>query len=180
MGAMEAEVQTTEVVVGGEVAVGDEPERFEDFFDAQRPRLFAALCLVTGSRQEAEELSQDAFLRIWERWDRVVGMEEPVGYLFRVAMNLFRRRLRRTRVVSTLRLPQRELDDAYATVDARDELVRALRDLTPRQRGAVVLTTMLGYSSEEAGAVLGIQASTVRVLAMNARETLRRKVGDPS
>ena len=177
---MEAQLSTTPAGEPSEVRVGAGTERFEDFFDAQRPRLFAALCLVTGSRQEAEELSQDAFLRIWERWDRVAGMEEPVGYLFRVAMNLFRRRLRRTRVVSTLRLPQRELDDAYATVDVRDELVRALRDLTPRQRGAVVLTTMLGYSSEEAGAVLGIRASTVRVLAMNARETLRRKVSDPT
>jgi RNA polymerase sigma-70 factor, ECF subfamily len=41
-----------------------------------------------GNRAEAEELAQDAFLKVWERWDRVADIEEPVGYLYRTAMNL--------------------------------------------------------------------------------------------
>ena len=59
---------------------------FEDFFREQSPNLYARLCLITGNRAEAEELSQDAFLKVWERWDRVADMEEPVGYLYRTAM----------------------------------------------------------------------------------------------
>ena len=51
--------------------------------------------LVTGNAQEAEEMMQDAFGAVWERWDRVSVMDEPTGYLYRTAMNRFRSRLRR-------------------------------------------------------------------------------------
>jgi DNA-directed RNA polymerase specialized sigma24 family protein len=44
--------------------------RFETFFDTERARLFGTLCLVTGDA-EAEELMQEAFVRVWERWDPV-------------------------------------------------------------------------------------------------------------
>jgi RNA polymerase sigma-70 factor (ECF subfamily) len=74
-------------------------------------------------------------------------------------------------------LPQ---DDALDTVETRDEAMRLLRALTPREREAIVLTAYLGYSTEEAGKLLGIKANTVRVLTMRARNTLRQTVGEPS
>ena len=66
------------------------PLAFEDFFLDERARLFRALLLVTQDAAEAEDLMQEAFVRVWERWDRVGGVESPVGYLFRTAMNLHR------------------------------------------------------------------------------------------
>jgi DNA-directed RNA polymerase specialized sigma24 family protein len=54
-----------------------------------------------------------------------------------------------------------------------------MRDLTPHQRAAVVLTSILDYSSEEAGRILGLKDSTVRVLAGKARAAMKPKVGDP-
>jgi RNA polymerase sigma factor (sigma-70 family) len=158
--------------------MSDAPARFEDFFRDRYGQLFAALCLTTGSRQEAEEIAQEAFVRVLERWDRVAFLENPRGYLFTTAMNLFRKRYRRTRLLERLPIPNRESDDAFALVDDRDILVRALRDLPPRQRAAVVLTTMFDYPSEEAGRVMGISDSTVRVLAKRARVELRTNVGD--
>ena len=151
---------------------------FETFYRALQPKLFATLCLTTGSRQEAEEIMQDAFLNVWERWERVSAMEDPTGFLFATAMNLFRKRYRRARLATRRIFVRREPDDAYATVNDRDVLVRALRDLTPQQRAAIVLTTMLGYSSVEAARILGIKDSTVRVLAMKGRTAMRTKVGD--
>ena len=71
-------------------------QSFEDFFRAEHAGLFRALCLVTGSRHEAEEVMQEAFMRVYERWDRVAAMERPKGYLYRVAINEFRSRYRRT------------------------------------------------------------------------------------
>jgi Tol biopolymer transport system component len=44
---------------------------FDGFFEAEHERLYKALYFVTGSRQDAEELMQDAFLKLWERWDRI-------------------------------------------------------------------------------------------------------------
>jgi RNA polymerase sigma-70 factor, ECF subfamily len=44
---------------------------FEDFFELEQERVLRLLWLVTGSRQEAEDIVQDAFLRVWERWPQV-------------------------------------------------------------------------------------------------------------
>ena len=54
-------------------------EGFEAFFEAHRRRLYGALTLVTGNRFEAEEIMQDAFLRVWERWDRVPRWTSRAG-----------------------------------------------------------------------------------------------------
>ena len=157
-------------------AMAEAQVSFEDFFHDHHARLFAALCLATRSRQEAEEIMQDAFLKLWERWDRVSEIEDPAGFLFRTAMNLFRKRYRRARIAERLPLPRPERDDAFAVVNDRDVLVRAMQGLTPRQRAAVVLTAILDYPSEEAGRILGIKDSTVRVLSRKARAAMRQKV----
>ena len=73
----------------------DPPASFEEFFHLERDRLFRVMFVITKNRHEAEDLSQDAFARVWERWDSVGAMENPVGYLHRTAMNLFRNRYRR-------------------------------------------------------------------------------------
>ena len=61
---------------------------FEEFFDAQRTRLFGVLAVMSGNRAEAEEVMQDAFLTAWERWDRVLAMESPEGFLYRTVICL--------------------------------------------------------------------------------------------
>ena len=152
---------------------------FEGFFDAERARLFGALSVMTGNRHEAEEIMQDAFLRLWERWDRVSVMDEPVGFLYRTAMNLYRKRARRAAVAVRKVMNLLPTDDALAVVEVRDQAARLLRTLTPREREALVLTAYLGYSTEEAGKLLGIKANTVRVLTARARASLKqaREVG---
>lgn len=54
----------------------------------------------------------------------------------------------------------------------------ALGHLTPRQRAAIVLTELMGLSSEETGKILGIRPVTARVLASQARASLRERLGD--
>jgi RNA polymerase sigma-70 factor (ECF subfamily) len=65
--------------------------------------------------------------------------------------------------------------DVFDAVDARLLVARALQDLTPRQRAAVVLTELLGYTAEAAGKELGIRPATVRALTFQARSALRAK-----
>jgi RNA polymerase sigma-70 factor (ECF subfamily) len=159
-------------------AAGAPALAFEDFFHREHHRLFAALCLTTGDRHEAEEIAQDAFLRVLERWDRVAAMDDPVGYLFVTAMNLFRRRSRRARLATILPAAAATGDEALAGIDERDVLVRALRGLAPRQRAAIVLTAILDRPTAEAARILGIKESTVRALTTQARTQLRRTIGD--
>jgi DNA-directed RNA polymerase specialized sigma24 family protein len=60
----------------------------------------------------------------------------------------------------------------FDEVDDRDLAMRALGSLPPRQRAALVLTEGLGYSGEEAGRLLGVQATTVWALTHQARAAL--------
>ncbi len=151
---------------------------FEEFFERERAGLYGALCLVTRNRHEAEELAQDAFVRVLERWERVSGMDDPRGYLYRTAMNAFRSRYRRTLLAAKRTVGVTRPDDAMARVDALDATVRALATLSPRQRAAVVLTDLLGYPSEEAAQMLGIRASTVRMHASRAHAALKETMRD--
>jgi DNA-directed RNA polymerase specialized sigma24 family protein len=100
---------------------------FEAFFERFHGDLFAALWLITRNRHEAEELAQDAFLRLWERWDRVSAMDDPEGYLYRTAMNAFRSRARRASMALRRIGRPSSVDDALAGVEGREMLVQASR-----------------------------------------------------
>jgi RNA polymerase sigma factor (sigma-70 family) len=77
--------------------------RFDTFIADEHEHLYKALYFVTGSREDAEDLSQEAFMKLWERWDRIDEIEDPTGYLFRIALNGFRMRRRRWRCADTHR-----------------------------------------------------------------------------
>ena len=154
------------------------PLAFEDFFAAHRSKLFGALAVLTGNRAEAEEIMQDSFIAVLERWERVATMDDPEAYLYRTALNVFRQRLRRAAVLLRKAVHAIPPDDALSVVELRDEATRALARLTPRERQAIVLTGYLGYSTEEAGRILGIKGATVRVLTTRARATLRSGTGE--
>jgi RNA polymerase sigma-70 factor (ECF subfamily) len=149
------------------------PRSFETFYDAESRTLFRRLWLVTGNRAEAEEIMQDAFLKVWERWEQVGAMEDPVGYLYRTAMNLFRKRYRRAMLAIRRSIGLAPSQDDFADADDRETVRQVLSTLPPRQRAALILTEMLGFSSEEAGRALGVQASTVRSLSHQGRESFR-------
>jgi RNA polymerase sigma factor (sigma-70 family) len=151
---------------------------FEEFFEHEKGELYGALCLVTRNRHEAEEVTQDTFVRLLERWDRVGTLEDPRGYLYRTAMNSVRSRHRRALLAARRGLGVTPQDDAIAAVEARDAAVQALAPLSPRQRAAVVLTDLLGYTSDEAARMLGIRPSTLRMHASRARAALKETLRD--
>jgi RNA polymerase sigma-70 factor, ECF subfamily len=155
-----------------------EPRDFRAFFEDEHVGLYRAVWLITRDRHEAEDVMQEAFLRLWQRWERVSRLDDPVGYLYRTAMNVVRSRARRARLVLRRAVGMSSPDDSLAAVEERDALVRSLGALTRRQRAALVLTDVLELTSEEAGRAMGISASTVRVLAARARKLLKREAGE--
>ena len=146
---------------------------FEDFFELEQERLLRLLWMVTGSLQEAEDIVQDAFLRVWERWSQVSPMESPTGYLHNAAMNIFRNRYRRARLGLRKAIGADPPIDAFGSAEDRISVSSALGRLTPKQRAALVLTDLLGYPADEAGQMLGVRGSTVRSLSSSARAALR-------
>ena len=151
---------------------------FEELFEAERTRLFGALCLLTGNRHEAEDLLQDAFVRVYERWDQVGSLDDPTGYLYRTAMNGFRSRYRRSVLALRRQLPPRERRDEIAAAERHADIVASLVHLTNRQRAALVLIDFLELTSEEAGALMNMSAGAVRTQASRARTQLRRTEGE--
>jgi RNA polymerase sigma-70 factor, ECF subfamily len=151
---------------------------FETFFGQHHGDLFAAMLLITRDRHEADEIGQEAFLRVLERWDRIAAMDDPEGYLYRTAMNVFRSRRRRAALALRRMAQPNRSTDVIAAVERREMLAQALAALTPRERAAVVLTDVLGYSSEEAGSWLHIKPVTVRVLASRGRARMQKEMSD--
>ena len=147
---------------------------FAEFFDEESGTLFRRMWLVTRDRQEAEDIMQDSFLAVFERWDRVAQMDDPTGYLYRTAFNLWRRRMGRAARAVRAVLDTRAPGDDFEAAEARTVIGSGLARLAPRQRAAIILTELLGYSSDEAGSILGIRAVTARVLASQARAALRQ------
>jgi RNA polymerase sigma-70 factor (ECF subfamily) len=152
---------------------------FEDFFLAEHERLFQALYLLTRDLQEADDLAQEAFLRAYERWDRVGSMDSPAGYLYRTAMNLHRSRLRALVVRARRVFAAVPADDLSGAVATSHDVQRALGQLPRGQQEALILIEWLGLGTEEAGRVLGIDASSVRGRLHRGRTALREVLGEP-
>jgi RNA polymerase sigma-70 factor, ECF subfamily len=159
--------------------VGSDPGslEFRDFFEREYERLGEALRVLTGGNvPEAEDVAQEAMVRVYERWGRVRGMDSPTGYLYRTALNLYRSRIRRV-----LRFPKRALvgdvrpPDPTEAIDTQDLLARLLDTIPMSQRQALVLVEMVGMTAEEAGRVLGIEPVSVRVRISRARAALREQ-----
>ena len=153
------------------------PMDFAAFFAEQHRGLFKALFFVTGNRADAAELMQDAFLKLWERWDMVDRIDDPTAYLFRVALNGSRMRARAARRAGRRLIPVERDRDPFDEIELRHDVRTLLLDLAPRQRAALLLLDMYGYGSEEAARIMGIRPSTVRALATQGRAVLRRTSG---
>ena len=170
-GLVQAEENVIELTPEPEAPVA--PPSFEQLFLDTHDRLYRALYFITGSSADAEELMQDAFLKLWERWDRIERIDDPVAYLFRSALNGFRMRMRRARMAARRLMPAASTRDPFDDVNVREDVRRMLRGISPRQRTAIVLTDIFGYSSEQAAHIMGIRPTTVRVLASQGRAALK-------
>ena len=163
----------------GEIAYGDAMEAeqadFADFFRAEYQTLLRAMYLISGSRDEAEELAQGAFVKALEHWDRVREMDNPAGYLYRTAVNTRRSLARRLRFTAQRALSSRP-PDVIGQSDDRDQIRRALATLPASQREAIVLFGWLGLTDAEAGRVLGVSAGAVRVRISRAKASLRPRM----
>ncbi len=153
-------------------------ESFETFVVENHNRLYGALCLLTKDRYEAEEIAQEAFVRLLERWDRVRLVEDPTGYLFRTALNVYRKRFRRALLAVRRAAAVAPTDDFVERIEASDLVVRAIAELPTDQRAALIVTSLLGYSSDDAARILGARPSTVRARATRARAALREAIGE--
>jgi len=144
-------------------------ESFEDFFARAEPRLRAALTSLYGG-ELGREATAEAMAWSYEHWDRLRGMDNPFGYLYRVGQSRTRR-LRRPQPVASIAVPVVPMPD----VDPR--LVGALASLPERQRVSVVLVHGFDWSHAEVATLLGVSSSTVATHVGRALVRLRIALG---
>jgi RNA polymerase sigma factor (sigma-70 family) len=151
---------------------------FESFYLTHRARLFRAMVVVTRDVHAAEELTQEAFVRIWERWGSMRRIQDPTGYPYRTALNGWFQLRRRAIRAGKRTIAPRWVIDPLEVIEERDWLARRLLELPERQRAALVLTEYLSESSADAARAMGIRPGTVRRLASKARAAIRRDEED--
>lgn len=160
---------------------GDQDEELARFCARAYPQLVAALAHQFGDRWLAEELAQEALVRACDRWDRVRSLSSPVGWTFRVGLNLGRSRLRRRaaeRRAHARRGPERQVASDPDTAD-RMAVREALAALGDRQREVVVLRYFLGLTAAEVAALVGSTEGAVRVTTHRAINRLRDVLDEP-
>ena len=142
--------------------------------EREHPVLVGALGLYLGDRTEAEDIAQEALVRLVQRWP-LDGVENPGAWVMRVAFNLatssFRRRSSQRRALDRLaqRAPTHEANDTAEVLAVR----RAILALPDRQRCAVVLRYFADLSVRDTAHHLGCPEGTVKTLVHQAIKTLR-------
>lgn len=140
---------------------------------------------MLGSAAEAEEVVQEAFLRVWQKapsWKPDGGARFST-WLVRVLVNLCIDRRRRARYVPLEEAPEMTdpapgADEALATAERRRRVETALTQLPDRQRAAVVLSYYEGLSNAEVAGALEVSVGAVESLLVRARRSLARLLGD--
>jgi RNA polymerase sigma factor (sigma-70 family) len=146
---------------------------FDRFFEESYPGVVGALTLVVGSREVAEDAAQHGFLQALRRWRRVRSMNNPVGWVYVVALHSSRRDRKFVDTAALLVGNSEAVDGEPDRVIDRELLRDAVEELTPRQRAVFVLRHAVGLSAVEVAEALEVKPGTVRALDHQARTRLR-------
>lgn len=163
---------------------------FEALYGRYERLAFSWSLRLLGDRTEAEEITQDVFLRVWRRAARFdAARGTPVSWLLTITHRLVIDQVRRRRSRTIPCTPEVEMTVATALEDTGDRAVtgalathvrRAIRSLAPEQRRALWLTYFAGYSQREVADALAIPLGTVKSRVRLGLEGLRRLMGAAS
>ena len=162
---------------------------FERLSSAYADRLFMLLLRLLGDRDEAEDVAQEVMLRAWQGITRFRGQSSYFTWLYRIAVNEANRALeKRARHPAGVTLGADELQlPAPGTLDPsrqaenselRRTLGRALADLPPPLRTALVLRDVEGLSTQEAAEIAGVGEAAFKSRLHQARLRVRAAIGD--
>ncbi|GAA0714166.1 sigma-70 family RNA polymerase sigma factor [Dactylosporangium roseum] len=144
-------------------------------------RLVGLLTALAGSRAEAEEAVQEAFVRALGVTGRRRVLDEPEAYLYRVATNIIRSRWRRAlrgRQMVAQRAERDDPDDDHLRAESRLVLLAALRRLPFAQREALVLHYLADLPLAAVALRVGAPLGTVKARLSRGRDALQRMLAD--
>lgn len=151
---------------------------FDAFYAGSRRRVLHQMYAMTGNLADAQELTQEAYARAWQRWSSVETCADPEAWVRTVAWRLAASRWRRARngVAAMLRhgpaphTPGPSIDNVA--------LVAALRRIPEAQRRAIVLHHLAGRSVAEVAREVGVPEGTVKARLARGRAALAELLAD--
>ena len=164
-----------------------DPAAFESIMLATERKVVATAWRLLGDREEARDAAQEVYLRVFKYLGRFREGEDFQAWLYRITVNVCRDQARRRHAASTDQLDAGEAERALAashTTDGEAEgatlraqqlsmLRRALASLPEKERAAVVLRDLEGFSTDEVARLLGSRPATVRSQVSTARVKLK-------
>ena len=171
-----------------------DPAAFNQLFETYSDKIYRLAVGLLENEAEAEEVVQDAFMRLFERLDQFEGRSKLGTWLYRVAYNLCQDRLRKRKPISPLildfgdddtipiptifvdwgRLPEHIL----SATEINTELNKAISTLPPKLKAVFMLREVEGFSTQESADVLDISISAAKVRLHRARLLLREQLAN--
>ena len=152
---------------------------FAELYADEYPGVVRLAFVLTGRRDLAEELAQDAFVAAYRRWSQVAVMDDPAGWVRRVATNRCissgRRHVTELRLLAHLRPAPRA--SVAPAPEPDDELWAAVRSLPPRQAQVLALAFVEDRSVRDIAGILGCGEETVRTHLRRGRLAVARTLG---
>lgn len=157
-----------------EATVGDArafAPSFEAFYSSSWDAVYRAVAVAVGEADLAREAVDEAMTRAFERWSSVSGMENPQGWVYRVAVNWSRSFLRRR--LLGLRKRQ-QLVWRIEDVDVPDpRVIEAVRKLPPHQRDVIIARFLLDVSEKDTAEAFSVALGTVKSRVNRALSALK-------
>ncbi len=172
----------TVVALVNRVVVSRDPNAFGELYDRYVERVYRYLYFRSGSHPEAEDLTEQVFLKAWEAIGRYRWQGRPfLAWLYRLAHNTHIDHVRTQKPTTSLNNDERPVElasnaaqvELARTLDA-DLLARALGQLTPEQQQVIVMKFIEGMDNEQIAASMDKREGAIRALQMRALMSLRR------
>jgi RNA polymerase sigma-70 factor (ECF subfamily) len=157
-----------------DVPLAMDEDTFRAFYERTAASLWGYLTRISGDRQLADDLLQEAYYRLLKARDTFENDTHRRNYLVRIATNLVRDTHRR----KPSNLFVRSVDacevavDQTSTPERRTDVQRALERLKPRERALLWLAYAQGSSHSEIATVLGVKAASIKLLLFRARRKM--------
>ena len=154
---------------------------YEEYAAAAWPNLYRVAYLLAGAHADAEDLAQQALVKVFRNWTKVAASDSPDAYVRRILTNTYlsaRRPLRLQRELITDRVPEGAVEPGTAAPEQRLLLWPHVRALPPRQRAVVVLRYYEDLSEQQIADALGCTTGTVKSTSHKALARLRAVLAD--
>lgn len=189
--------ETNEVQLARDLLAGT-PGAFDRFVETFQNKVFQYSFLMCGQREDAEEVSQETLMKVFESFDRLREPERVKAWVFRIARNACYMKRRKSVFAPKQELSLDELlpsfdedgdtrrlqiadwsalpDDLVLRAELKKVLEEAIADLPELYRSVILLRDVEELSTEEAAQVLGVGADAVKTRLHRARLAVRQKL----